>query len=139
MRTIPELWIPDPARTTVGSFTFSLTSGKRQAYVFQVPKTGNISAVLLGLGSVTSAQTVRVTIQTIDGTTGNPSGIDYGGSVKGTYTPSANTTFEVTLGTPAAAVAGDVVAVVVEYDGVAGTLNMLAPLRGCSEKGERGA
>lgn len=128
LKNCPELWIPDSNRWTVSQFTFGMSSGKKQAYIFQVPKTGNISHVLVSIGSVTSAQLCAITIQTVDGTTGNPSGSNYGGCVKGTFTPSANTSFEVALGTPAAATVGDVVAVVVEFDSTAGTHNMNAPL-----------
>jgi hypothetical protein len=76
--------------------------------------------------TVTSAETLAVTIQTVDATTGAPTGSLYGSMVEGTVTPTSNTTHEVTFGTGATAVAGDVVAVVIEFDSAIGNLQIAA-------------
>lgn len=100
-------------------------SGEKAASVFQVPKTGNITHVGFKTGTVTTPQTLRVELQTVDTTTGDPTGSAYGGMVKGTQaSPASNTFYEVALGTQASATIGDIISAVVEFDGTVGNLNI---------------
>lgn len=100
-------------------------AGEEHAVIFRVPKTGNLSHLLFRVGSVTSAQTLRVGLETVDATTGFPTGTAYGSMVVGTQaSPSANTLYEVALGTAASATDGDVVAMVVEFDSTVGNLQL---------------
>src|SRR3990167_1252024 len=102
-------------------------SGELVFGVFQVPKTGNITKVGFRTGAVTTAQTLRVGLETVDATTGRPTGTQYGGSAVGTQaSPAANTFYEVTLGTQASATVDNDVAIVVQFDGTIGNLNIVS-------------
>lgn len=127
LQPLSQLLIPE--MTYAGTaFTSMLidASGEKAAACFSVPKTGNITHIGFRTGIVTTSDTLRVTLQTIDATTGDPSGSAYGGMVKGTQASlSSNTWYEVALGTQASATMGDQIAAVIEYDSyVAGNLNI---------------
>lgn len=97
-------------------------AGEKVAFVFRVPKTGDIDRVSFRVQAVTSSQTLRVSLETVDGS-GNPSGTDYGGSAPGTQTsPAVGTSYEVTLATPASATEGDYIAAVIQFDSSVGNL-----------------
>lgn len=127
MVALPGQWaFPDPLRVS-STFQSQLidASGEKAAGIFGVPKTGNIDRLLFLVRTVTTPQTLQIGLQTVDGTTGDPSGSPYGGMVAGIQAaPASNTQYEVTLGTPAAAVRGDLVAAVIEYPGSVGSLNV---------------
>lgn len=98
---------------------------KKLAFIFEVGKTGSITKIGFRVGAVTTAQTLRVSLQTVDATTGNPTGTLYGGSAAGTQSnPAANTYYTVTLGTPATATQGDMVAIVIQFHSTAGDLRI---------------
>lgn len=98
-------------------------AGEKVGMIFMVPKTGTISRVGFRTTTVTTAQTLRVSLQTVSATDGFPTGTLYGGSAAGTQAaPAANSFYTVTLGTAASATKGDIVAVVVEFDSTAGNL-----------------
>src|SRR3990167_1002287 len=102
-------------------------SGELVFGVFQIPKTGNITKVGFRTGAVTTAQTLRVGLETVDATTGRPTGTQYGGSAVGTQaSPAANTFYQVTLGTQASATVDNEVAAVVQFDGTIGSLNIVS-------------
>lgn len=106
-------------------------AGEKSASVFSVPKTGTIDRVIFKAGTVTTAQTLRAGLQTVDATTGFPTGTAYGGMVAGTQAaPATNTLYEVTLGTSATATRGDKIAMVVEFDATAGNLQIAT--QGCT-------
>lgn len=97
----------------------------RVAFIFCVPKTGNITKVGFRVAAVTTAQTIRVSLCTVDAATGDPTTTLYGGSAAGTQaSPTANTFFEVTLGTQASATLGDVIAVVLQFNTTAGSITI---------------
>ena len=97
----------------------------RVAFIFMVPKTGNITKVGFRVDTVTTAQTIRVSLCTVDDTTGDPTTTLYGSSAAGTQaSPAANTFYEVTLATPAAATIGDIVAVVLQFDTTVGNVTI---------------
>jgi hypothetical protein len=119
------IYYPDVDSWSAGlGTTLAMTgAGFKAAFLITVPKTGSITAVTIRTGTVTSSQTLRVTLQTCDATTGDASGTLYGGSAAGTQAaPASNTMYSVTLGTPASATYGDQVWVVVEFDSTAGNL-----------------
>lgn len=98
-------------------------SGEKCAVICQVPKTGSITHVGFRTGAVTTPQTLRVGIETLS--SGNPSTTQYGGSAVGTQTsPAANTYYEVALATPATAVRGDFIALVVQFNATVGNLEI---------------
>jgi len=122
-----SFFIPNPLTMVSTAFSSLLidASGEKAAFIVQIPKSGNITKVGFRTGTVTSAQTLRVSLQTVDTTTGDPSGSLYGSSTAGTQTsPASNTNYLVTLGTQATATASDFVAVVIEFDSTAGNLNI---------------
>jgi len=91
----------------------------------KIGRSGSITKIGFRTGNVTTAQTLKVELQTVDLGTGYPSGSLYGGSAKGTQaSPASNTYYEVTLGTPATANAGDYIAVVIEFDSTIGNLEI---------------
>lgn len=114
-----------------GSATYyQLTTTKTKlAAVFVVPKTGSITHVAIRTGNVTTAAALRVSLQTLNAS-GNPTGVNYGGSSSEVIaTPAANTVYEIQLTTPASAVKDDVVALVVEWDSTAGALYIATAIR----------
>jgi len=81
--------------------------------VFIVEKDGIISKVGFCIRYFNGAPPdYKVSLETVDAA-GNPSGTDYGGSAPGEFTPAGAGWLWVSLGTPATAVAGDIIAAVV--------------------------
>lgn len=118
---VPPLIIPDMRfldNAALNNFAIS-GAGNYFAAIIPVPKTGNIRKVGFILASVTSSQTLKAEIQTVS--SGLPSGTLYGGSAKGTATPASGAN-EITLGTDAAATAGDEIAVRIEFDSTVGNV-----------------
>lgn len=98
----------------------------RVAWVFKVPKTGNIDRISFRTGTVTSSQSLDVGLRTVDAS-GDPTSTAYGSmSVGAQASVSASTTYEVTLGAAASATIGDTVAVVIQYTSTAGTLQIIS-------------
>lgn len=127
LQPVGQLLYPSPdAILTAASYAGNgpMRSGSyvEYAWIFQVPKTGNIAKLGIGVGAVNTAAALKLSLYTVD-SAGKPTTTLYGGSASGT-TPSvtANTFFEVSLGTPAAAVAGDFVALAVEWDSTVGDI-----------------
>lgn len=116
---------PTPWRAAHTSYLLDATAEKF-AYIFQVPKTGNIDRVGFRTGTVTTSNALTVGIQTLTGDA--PSGSAYGGSAAGSQaTVATDTYYEVTLATPAAATRGDWVAVVIQFTAwTTGNLNIVA-------------
>ena len=115
-----------PAPLTIGlsptSFRSILldASGEIASAVFQVPKTGNIAKIGFRTGAITQmTNSFKVGLQTVDATTGMPTGTAYGSMVAGTGAPTADTFTWYALGTDASATVGDYVSMVVEFDSFA--------------------
>lgn len=100
--------------------TFNATT-TRLGFVFAVPKTGSIRKIWFRIPTVTTAQTVKVSLQTVDATTGAPTGT-IGQSA--TITPTANTWFSPTLSSDRAVTLGEVLALVIEWDSTAGDITI---------------
>lgn len=98
-------------------------SGEQAAHIIEIPKSGVVEEIRIRIAAASNPQLLRVGLYTLDGS-GNPTSTAYGGSVYGTATPSANSELVVTLGTPATVVARDRVAVVIEFDGTIGNVNI---------------
>ena len=99
-------------------------AGEKACAVFVVPKSGNIDRVGFLTRTVTTSETLRVGLETVDSSY-LPTGTQYGGSAVGTQVaPAANSFYEVTLATPAAAVIGDIIAAVVQFDAAIGNLQI---------------
>jgi len=94
---------------------FSLASASHKvAIIFASPKTGNIDRIAFRIRAFSGVSVGRVSIVSIDGTTGDPTVTNYGGSSPGSFTPVANTNFSVALGTIATVTRGDILAVVID-------------------------
>ncbi len=99
-------------------------AGEKYEVIFEIPKAGTVSHLCFMTGTVTNAQTLRVGLETLD-STGNASGTQYGGSAVGTQaSPAATTYYEVALGTNATVTKGDKVALVIQFDGTVGNLQI---------------
>jgi hypothetical protein len=125
MQEVVQAFINDSYYLGVSGYGVSLidATGEMAGFCIQVPKSGNIDRVGFRTGTVTTPQTLRVGIETLS--SGNPSGSQYGGSAVGTQaSPATNTFYEVTLGTPATAVKGDFIAVVVQFNSTIGNLEI---------------
>ena len=122
----PRLY-PDPSRLLAFASLSTNTnfqingSGHRQATVFSVPASGTCTKVGMRIHTCASAVTSRLGLYTVDGS-GNPTTTPYGSSNYGTFTPAATTYSEVTLGTAATMTAGNLAALVVEFDSTAGDM-----------------
>lgn len=102
-------------------------SGERVAFVFRVPKTGNITHIGFRISTVTTSQSLDIALETL--TAGDPSGTNYGGSTPGTQAVVAsNTWYEVALGTQASATIGDDIAVVIDFTSTIGNLQVTGGL-----------
>ena len=66
----------------VGGMTLD-ASGEKAASIFRVPKTGNIRTLRFRLGTVTTGQTLKAGLYTVD-TSGDPTTTAYGGMAVGT-------------------------------------------------------
>ncbi len=122
------LWLPNPVHCAVTPdvLGLSLTGvNSRHAVVFQAPKAGNIHKVHLPLQTVTTSTTMTIRVETVDLTTGDPTGTLWATNTSGTFTPSANSMNAVTLTADATVNGNDIVAIVMKSNG--GTpLSMLA-------------
>lgn len=110
-------------RDIFGTGTTIDAAGEKAGFVFRVPRTGTIDRIGFTTRAVTTAQTLRVGLETTDTTNYLPTGTQYGGSAVGTQaSPVADTFYEVALATPATAIKGDIIAIVVQFDTTAGNL-----------------
>lgn len=126
--TLPRPWTPFAndfiGLTSAGALIID-ASGEKYGIVLQVPKSGDIDTIRFRLATVTTGETLRAGIYTVDPATGLPTTTAYGGMAVGTVAVADtddNSGKAVTLATPASAVAGDVVAVVIEFDSAVGNL-----------------
>jgi len=116
------LW-PPPVSTGVtgGGVPVIDASGEKVAIIFRATEPCRISGVRFTLSSVTTGQTLRISLQNV-GTDGNPDGtIDQSGTVSvadtDDFTPKS-----VVFDTPRHVNRGDLVACVIEFDSTVGNL-----------------
>ena len=125
----PTLWSGINAGISNQTSVFVLdAAGEKAATVFQIPEDGNITTLGFRTATVTTGDTLKVGLYTIDAS-GDPTATAYKGMVAGTQAILAtedNTYFNVTLGTQATSVVkGDKVALVIEYNSyVAGSMGI---------------
>lgn len=109
-----------PAQYWAPSFITIDAAGEMAASIFRVPANGDITKVGIYVGFVSTSKPLRLSLQTVDATTGLPTGTAYKGSgiaVQASLT--TNTFYILTLATQAtSAVYGDLVAIVAEWDSV---------------------
>jgi len=105
--------------------TMGMTAaGHKAAFITQVPKTGTIAKVGIRVGTVTSSQTLKISLQGV--TSGAPDGtILASGNAFGTQaSPVTDTFYLVTLTSGPSVTLGNHIAVVVEWDSTAGNLQI---------------
>jgi hypothetical protein len=99
-------------------------STTRAAIIFCADRTASIDRVIFRTGTVTTSQPMRVSIQTVNATTGFPTGTPVGtAGTSGAL--SASTWYEITLGSNASLTEGTLYAVVVEWDSATGSIQVL--------------
>jgi hypothetical protein len=126
---LPHNWhdIDRRWRCTTGSRMLIDAAGEKATVVFRVPRTGTIDRIGFRTEDVTTAQTIRGGLETVDAATGYATGTQYGGSAVATQaSPAATTFYELTLATAATATAGDIIAAVFQFDSTAGNLGIAA-------------
>lgn len=90
-------------------------AGEKSATVFQVPKTGNISHVHFRSNTVSSAGNADIRLETVDTSTGEPTGTLVGVNTNATLAVNTATNwYRVALTAPAAVTKGALVALVIE-------------------------
>ena len=121
------LWVPPvPLAYSSGAMLID-AAGEQAAFIFAVPKSGTIAKVGFLTATVTTSETLRVGLETVDPATGNPTSpaAQYGGSTPGTQVaPAANTFYTVVLVVAATAVKGDIIAAVIQFDSTVGSVNI---------------
>lgn len=137
---IGAVWAPPPMLGLAGGLMFGDlildAAGEKAAAIVQVPKTGSIAEIGFRVGAVTTSADLKVGLYTVDAS-GNPTTTAYGGMVAGVQaTPTASTAYTVALGTAATATAGDIVAVVIEFNSAAGNLR-INDFRGTSSNSQQ--
>ena len=113
----PDYPSPSSAAPSFQNSINLAASGYKAANIIQVSKSGDISKISIRTGTTANASNVyTVSVQTVDLTTGNPSGtLKSANSQKTGVTGfAANSSYTITLDAVATVTAGDLIAVVVE-------------------------
>lgn len=116
---IVELIIPPPI--SIGSYT-SVTidaEGEKAAVIFQIPKTGTLKSVALKFLKITTG-TISYQLETVDSTTGYPTGTLYVANASGSVSVDANGVWWLALNgsTGVSVTVGDIVAIVMTQGSV---------------------
>jgi hypothetical protein len=121
-----------PVRDSFGASSFwknytLSAAGQKIAFIFRAPKTGTINIVGFLVRAVVSSQTLKVSLETVNASTGHPTGTLIAAGATGTQgAPAANTFYEVVLGTPPSVTINDYIALVIEFDSTGGNLDIAA-------------
>jgi len=103
-------------------------AGEKAAAIFRVPKTGTISAVTFRTATVTTGDTVDVRLETVDLSTGFPSGSLFGTNTNASQVIGSgddNTMFTTTLTAGASVTVGDLIACVIVNGGGGGSMQIV--------------
>jgi len=121
---LPEIpyGYPIGADTIFGSSGLGATLTKHSK-IFLVPQTGDITAVCFKTGSVTTAQPLKVGLQTINAATGNPSGTWLSSGT--VASPAANIWYEVELDSAVSINKADIICLVIEWVSATGNLQIM--------------
>lgn len=117
-------------KSIIGGSTANLlvdAAGEAVGFIFQWPKTGTVDRFIFRTGSVTTAQNMTLTFETVD-SSGMPTGSAYGSSGATTWAPvdtDDNVNVELTLASSFAVTKGDLVVARFEWSGTAGNLNFV--------------
>lgn len=97
-------------------------SGQKAAFVTRAPKAGNILKVHFALGTVTTGRDLRVSLQGVTSATGFPDGVVGQSGAVTVLDTDDNTNKTATMNVARAVTAGEVIAVVIEFDSLVGNL-----------------
>jgi hypothetical protein len=129
LTSVPIFRLPSHhfATTNLGpAFTTAITIdavGERAAAIFHAPATGSIEKIAYRVATHTTTGNADIRLETVDLSTGNPSGTLWAANTNATQSINAsNTWFTTTLTSAASVNAGDLLAVVIESP-AASTLN----------------
>ncbi len=122
------LWpIPNDASPSSGQAMLINASGERVGMIFEAPATGTITKVGVKLGTVTTGDDLKISIQGVDATNGNPDGTINGSASVETVLATADNTWLETATTDlsASVTRGSTFSIVVEFNSfVAGDLEI---------------
>jgi hypothetical protein len=127
-----KILTPDYPSPSSGAPTFALSSnlavaGYKAANIMEVSKAGDISKIRIRTGTLANASNIyTVSVQTVDLTTGNPSGTLWSANTQKTGVTgfAANSSYTITLDAVATVAAGDLIAIVIEITTFAGNNTM---------------
>ena len=122
LQTLPYLVVPDPrVFDTAGADMLIDAAGEKAAFCLRVGKAGDIHKIHFRLGTVTTGQTLKASLQDLDAS-GDPDGvIDQSGTVAVADTDD-DAWKTVILGVDRTVAVGAMLAVVIEYNTTVGTL-----------------
>lgn len=99
-------------------------AGEKVAFVVRIGKTGNIRTPYIRLATVTNGDTLLLSLQNVDGATGDPDGTADQSCTVAVANNDDNTWKSCTLDADRSVTMGDVVALVVEWNSGVGNLNV---------------
>lgn len=112
-----SVYIPLPILGNGFTATAQDTATDKYGWVFQVAKTGNIRKLHIRINTFTSNATLDLRLETIDATTGYPTGTLWGATTNNTIAITATGWYTVTMTADAAVTKGDIVAFVIAQTG----------------------
>lgn len=116
----PPFFLPEEKYPTVDPVFSTLlldAAGEKAAFVLQCPKTGNIHKLHFGVSFLVTSTSTDVRLETVDATTGDPSGTLEGTNTNGTLAVVTDGWHVITLTADAAVTKGDLVALVIAPSG----------------------
>ena len=127
------LILPPDLLATEGGLQTTVTlnsTNTKQAFLFKARATANIISVFIRTGTVTTSQSIKVSIQSVNEASqpSRPSGTILGATANGygvQASLAAGTLYEVTLSESVAMTIGDQYAVVIEWTSTAGTAQIV--------------
>jgi hypothetical protein len=127
-----KILTPDYPSPSSGAPTFALSSnlsvaGYKAANIMEVSKAGDISKIRIRTGTLANASNIyTVSVQTVNLTTGNPSGTLWSANTQKTGVTgfAVNSSYTITLDAVATVAAGDLIAIVIEITTFAGNNTM---------------
>lgn len=108
---------------------------EKAAFIFMAPKTGTVSKIWFRTATVTTGDTVDVRLETVDATTGAPSGTLFAANTNGSQSillTDDNTVFVTTLTATASVTKGDLLTIVVALPSVAVGNMVIAAISGAA-------
>lgn len=101
-------------------------AGEKVGWVINMPVAGTISRIGILIGTVTTAQSLDIRVETVDPANGRPTGTLWAANTSGALAaPATDTWYWVTLTAGATVAVGDIIAIVVQWTSTVGSLSVL--------------